>query len=98
MGRSFKRKTEKKDPEILRRAVAAMKLGMPLRAAAREFEIPRSTLLLHRRNNENAKGADLPTEVNLENINITSKGFKTVCFYYFNLCFLMVVMFYLLHW
>lgn len=39
MGRTFKLKTKKRDPAILRRAVAAMNLGLQLDAAAREFKI-----------------------------------------------------------
>jgi len=85
MRRTFKRKTLKRDPAILRKAVVAMKLGVSLRAAAREFQIPRSTLLLHRRNNENRtpegeETTERPTEVNVDNINIVAKGFKMVTF------------------
>lgn len=81
MGRSFKRKTPKRDPQILHRAVAAMALGSSLRETARNFDIPRSTLLLHRRNNEAIRGKEgnaPPTEVDIDTITIVEKGFKTV--------------------
>lgn len=51
MVRNYKRKTQKRDKNIIRRAVAAMQMGMSLRAAACNFGIPRSTLLLHCCNN-----------------------------------------------
>lgn len=79
MGRSYKKKVPKRDPLVLRRAVAAMKMGMSLRTASREFDVPRSTLLLHRRNNENNnEQSEPPQEVNIDQINIVTKGFKTV--------------------
>ena len=81
MGRSFKRLKPKRDPAILRRALAAMALGSSLRAAARELGIPRSTLLLHRRNNATTPEGDKTerlTEVNVDNFKIAEKGFKTV--------------------
>lgn len=83
MGRSFKRKTPKRDPGILRRAVAAMAFGTSLRAVAREFKIPRSTLLLHRRNNVTTTEKEdtaMPTEINVDDFKIAEKGFKTVIF------------------
>lgn len=87
MVRKYKRKTEKRDPELLKRAVAAMKLGMSLRAAAREFEIPRSTLLLHRRNNTTAETANTEeenvlraSEIDLSTLTITTKERHTVRF------------------
>lgn len=85
MGRSFKRKTPKRDPAILRRAVAAMTLGSSLRAAAHEFEVLRSTLLLHRRNNGTTLEGDeaaRPTEVNIDDLKIAEKGFKTEGFFF----------------
>lgn len=75
MVRNYKRKTQKRDENGIRRAVAAMQMGMSLRAAARDFGIPRSTLLLHRRANE---VTTQPTEVDLNSITITSQGRDTV--------------------
>ena len=40
------------DENIMLRAVAAMQMGMSLRAAAPDFGISKSTLLLHRRARE----------------------------------------------
>ncbi|KAI8042096.1 hypothetical protein M5D96_003398, partial [Drosophila gunungcola] len=73
------RKTPKRDPAVLRAAVAAMKSGTSLRAASSIFEIPRSTLLLHRRNNESIIPDDPETpEVDINNVEISPIGYKTV--------------------
>ncbi|XP_016983927.1 uncharacterized protein LOC108047992 [Drosophila rhopaloa] len=76
--RNYKRKTPKRDPAILRGAVAAMKSGISLRAASNIFGIPRSTLLLHRRNNETIIPDDPETEVDINDVEIAPIGYKTV--------------------
>ncbi|XP_017014656.1 uncharacterized protein [Drosophila takahashii] len=77
--RNYKRKTPKRDPDILRGAVAAMKSGISLRAASITFGIPRSTLLLHRRNNETILPDDsVPSEVDINDVEITLVGYKGV--------------------
>lgn len=51
MVRNYKRKTEKRDPAVIVRALRAIDSGMSVRAAAHQFNIPTSTLSLHQRRN-----------------------------------------------
>lgn len=45
------RNTEKKDSDVILRAFRAIEIGMSTRAAAREFNLPKTTLRRHLRNN-----------------------------------------------
>lgn len=47
----YRRKTEKRDDDVIRRALGAISIGMTLKAAAREFGIPARTLRRHRDGN-----------------------------------------------
>lgn len=82
MGRSFKRKTPARNILALRRALAAMKFGMSCKRAAREFKVPRSTLQLHWKNNQNEPPTDMnsatPMEVNLDDLHVATPDHKTV--------------------
>ena len=81
MGRSFKRKTPARDPLALRRAFAATVLGMPCKGAARKYNVPRSTLQDHWKNNRNKPmhtDSATPMEVDLQDLYVAKHGHKTV--------------------
>lgn len=59
MVRKYKRKTEKRDSDVLVRALRAIALGMSVRAAAREFNVPEAILRRHERNNTPTNELDL---------------------------------------
>ncbi|KAL1489041.1 hypothetical protein ABEB36_013986 [Hypothenemus hampei] len=85
---SYKRKTPVHDPDVIKQAVAAMKLGMSLCAVALDFNIPRLTLLLHRRNNEAvAEGDGGVTEVNLDHLRSVTIGHATVTAFFLHVAF-----------
>lgn len=44
MGRSYRRKNEKKDPKVIENAMEAIRSGQQVRSVARNFNVPRSTL------------------------------------------------------
>lgn len=58
---NYKRKTEKKDPDNIRRALQAIASGMVLKAAARDFGLNPRTLRRHRDKNQSIF-ASLSTE------------------------------------
>jgi len=82
MGRGYKRKTAKRNSDVIRQAVFAISHGTSLRQAALQFDIPRSTLLKHRRvngiePNMQEPGASMrPASIN--DIVVVEKGRSTV--------------------
>lgn len=68
MVRKYKPKRTKIKKENIQKALAAMKVGMSLRAAARDFGVPRTTLLTHRRHNEDVETHRV--EVPIENVEL----------------------------
>lgn len=52
MVRKYQRITRRRDSSLIIRALQAIELGMTNRAAAREFDVPESTLRRHRKINK----------------------------------------------
>lgn len=61
MGRSYNRKTEKKDPEVIKQALAAIRDGGKIRTIARAFNVPRTTLRCRLSRLSRANKVDLDT-------------------------------------
>lgn len=79
MGRGYVRKTLKRSSDDIRKAVFAMANGSSLRQAARQFNIPRSTLLKHRRSN--GIDANVKTHMAINDIIVAEKGRSTVSYF-----------------
>lgn len=89
MGRSYKRKTQKRDPETLRKAVLDVKNGMHLREASRLYGVPRTSLRRQSKLNTvpqlfantvppEQSPNEFPASLELENIVIHEVGRKMV--------------------
>lgn len=73
MVRKHKRKSEKLDSSVLVRALQAIDTGMSIRAAARDFDIPETTLRRHSSNNRGTPVSDqMETESVTSNTSATS--------------------------